>query len=213
MQPFGVVTDFSACCRGENRTSPPLGMNNGKTVVWRMNNHGVGKQLWLSCPSTWRIRRAGAPSVWLKHRRGWCDTLDKYADAFNQGNMDLDHTSLVRHTIDTGDSRPIKQLPRWIAPAKREEMHRAVNEMAALGLIDMSDSPWSSPIVLVTKKDGSTLFCLDYRALNQVTVKDSYLPPRIDDTLDDWRGCSGSLLSTWSRDNIRWRWQRRTRKR
>ncbi|GFX19509.1 hypothetical protein TNCV_2074181 [Trichonephila clavipes] len=48
-----------------------------------------------------------------------------------------------------------------------------------------SSSPWASPIVLVRKKDGSTRFCVDYRQLNDVTKKNSYPLPRIDDTLSD----------------------------
>ena len=59
------------------------------------------------------------------------------------------------------------------------------------GVIEESNSPWSSPVVLVTKKDG---FCVDYRKLNDVTKKDHYPFPRIDDTLTTLSG--SALFST-----------------
>ncbi|GFW44473.1 retrovirus-related Pol polyprotein from transposon 412 [Trichonephila clavipes] len=55
-------------------------------------------------------------------------------------------------------------------------------------IIEPSSSPWASPIVLVRKKDGSTRFCVDYRKFSDVTKKDSYPLPRIDDTLDTLSG-------------------------
>ena len=55
-------------------------------------------------------------------------------------------------------------------------------------VIEESNSPWSSLVVLVTKRDGSTTFCVDYRKLNDVTKKESYPPPRIDDTLTTLSG-------------------------
>ena len=60
--------------------------------------------------------------------------------------------------------------------------------MSSQGLIEPSESPWASPIVLVRKKDGGLRFCVDYRALNNITRKDSYPLPRIDDTLDTLAG-------------------------
>jgi hypothetical protein len=56
------------------------------------------------------------------------------------------------------------------------------------GIIEPSSSAWSAPIVLVTKKNGSIRFCIDYRKLNEVSCKDSYSLPRIVDSLDALRG-------------------------
>ncbi|KAK3882385.1 hypothetical protein Pcinc_013251 [Petrolisthes cinctipes] len=62
--------------------------------------------------------------------------LVQYADVFSQGDMDLGRTALVKHSVNTGNSSPVKQAPRRVALAKREEMQQAVESMAALGLIE-----------------------------------------------------------------------------
>ena len=110
------------------------------------------------------------------------------ADLFSKSSADLGHTDRVRHKIDTGNAAPIRQPPCRMPLAQKEEADQAVQDMSSQGLIEPSESPWASPIVLVRKKDGSLRFCVDYRALNSITRKDSYPLPRIDDTLDTLAG-------------------------
>ena len=111
-----------------------------------------------------------------------------YADVFSKNDLDLGRTDLVEHHINTGDAVPIKHAPRRISPTKRAEINREVRKLHRQGVIEESDSPWSSAVVLVKKPDGSSRLCVDYRQLNLKTVKDSYPLPRIDDTLDALTG-------------------------
>ena len=64
--------------------------------------------------------------------------------------------------------------------------------MLAQDIIVPSTSAWASSIVLVTKKDGTSQFCVDYRRLNEVTIKDAYPLPRIEDNMDALQGACGS---------------------
>ena len=76
--------------------------------------------------------------------------------------------------IDTGNSSPKKQALRRMPYAARQEIARQIEEMQWIGVIQPSQSPWSSPVVLVKKKDGSQRFCVDYRELNSVTKVDMF---------------------------------------
>ena len=114
--------------------------------------------------------------------------LCEYSDIFSTGPNDLECTDLVQHHISTGNATPIQQPPRRLPLAKKEEAEKAIQEMQKQNVIEPSSSPWSSPIVLVSKKDGSTRFCVDYRKVNEVTHKDSYPLPRIDDTIEALAG-------------------------
>ncbi|GFS96286.1 hypothetical protein TNCV_16531 [Trichonephila clavipes] len=114
--------------------------------------------------------------------------FQEFEDVFSRNSSDIGHTTLTQHRIDTADHPPIKQHPRRLPFAKQEEVGTLLREMQENDIIEPSSSPWASPIVLVRKKDGSTRFCVDYRKLNDVTKKDSYPLPRIDDTLDTLSG-------------------------
>ena len=114
--------------------------------------------------------------------------LESYSDIFASSSLDLGHTTLIQHQIDTGDAQPIKQAPYRVSQAQRAEIDKHISNMLDQNIISVSTSPWSSPVVLVKKKDGTTRFCIDYRKLNAVTRKDSYPLPRIDDALDALSG-------------------------
>ena len=112
----------------------------------------------------------------------------RFHGIFATSKADLGKTSLVRHKINTGNAVPIRIPARRLPFGKRKTEQEEVKSMIERGVIQPSTSPWASPIVLVTKKDGTTRFCVDYRALNNVSIKDAYPLPRIDDSLDALNG-------------------------
>ena len=111
-----------------------------------------------------------------------------FQDVFALDDTELGEAKGVEHVIDTGDSQPMRQLPRRVPFALRKEISRMVQEMLDGDIVQESASPWASPVVLVKKKDGTLRFCVDYRRLNAVTRKDTFPLPRIDDLLDQLSG-------------------------
>ena len=93
-------------------------------------------------------------------------------------------TELVFHDVDVGDATPIKQHPYRVSPMKKEVIRKEIDYMLENNIIEPSQSAWSSPVLLVSKPDGSFRFCTDYRKLNLVTKTDSYPIPRLDDYID-----------------------------
>lgn len=116
------------------------------------------------------------------------DLLYKWKDIFSQHDLDLGCTDLVKHTIKLTTDVPFKERARRIPPSMMEQVRAHLQEMENLGVIQRSSSPYSSNVVLVKKKDGALRFCIDLRKLNELTVKDAYPLPRIEDTLDALQG-------------------------
>ena len=106
------------------------------------------------------------------------------------------------YKIETGEPPPIRQYPRRLLYHVREEVNRQVNDMLAQGVIQPSTSPWSSPIVLVKKKDGSYRFCIDYHKLNLITKNDANPLPRVDDLHDALNGYN--IFSTLDLRSVYW---------
>jgi len=112
----------------------------------------------------------------------------EYSDVFSTGELDLGETSLATHQIDIGDARPMRQTLRRQPCHLLDKIDEHVEKMVEAGVIEPSCSSWTSNIVVVSKKDGSLRFCVDYKNLNSVTRRDAYPLPRIDSCLDALNG-------------------------
>ena len=109
----------------------------------------------------------------------------EFADVFQPTPAGLPPVRDVGHTIplEPGGKPPFRPLYR-LSPLEYEEAKRQITEYLAKGWIEPSSSPFGAPILFVPKKNGQLRMCVDYRALNKVTVKDRYPLPRIDDLFD-----------------------------
>ena len=110
--------------------------------------------------------------------------ISKYSKCFAKNPKSPDPALGVTHNIDTGAAKPINCAPYRVSPVQRTAIESQINDMLKNKIIEPSRSPLAAPIVLVSKTDGSIRFCLDYRKLNNVTKRDVYPLPRIDDCLN-----------------------------
>ncbi|UYV79737.1 hypothetical protein LAZ67_18000530 [Cordylochernes scorpioides] len=120
-----------------------------------------------------------------KEQKELKQVLERYGDLFSSR---LGRTNLAKHRIDTEDAKPIKHKPYRVSAKERDIIKEQIDEMLTEGIIRPSSSPWSFPVILVKKRDGKYRFCVDYRKLNNVTVKDVYPIPRIDEVMDTLQG-------------------------
>ena len=104
---------------------------------------------------------------------------------FSQGDTDLGTFTVVKHHIDTGNSRPIKQRMRRTPLGYANEEQEHLEKLLKAGVIEPSCSVWASPSVLLRKRDGSVRWCIDLRKLTDVTVKDCYPLPFLQDCIID----------------------------
>ncbi|TPP63242.1 Transposon Ty3-I Gag-Pol polyprotein [Fasciola gigantica] len=114
--------------------------------------------------------------------------INNYTDVFAWDGTKLGRTGVVRHAINTGQAQPIKLHDRKIPPCHEALVRNMIQEMLDNNVIQPSNSPWAAPVVLVKKKDGGLRLCVDYRKLNRVTKKDSFLLPGMDDLLESLGG-------------------------
>ena len=116
------------------------------------------------------------------------ELLIEFQDIFSRHDLDLGHFTGLTHKIDTGNARPIKCRMRRTPLGFEKEEEKTIQGMLDAGVIQESTSEWASVPVLVRKRDGSVRYCVDFRGINSLSVKDSYPLPLIEECLDTLSG-------------------------
>lgn len=119
------------------------------------------------------------PPDWKDHIT---QKLNSMPEVFAQHDLDFGRTDKVKHRIKLSDETSFKHRARPIHPHDIEAVRKHLQELLDAGVIRESESPFSSPIVVVRKKNGQVRLCIDFRKLNLQTVKDAYALPKLEDT-------------------------------
>jgi len=117
------------------------------------------------------------------------ELLSEFQDIFSKGDLDIGlFNGNIKHRINTGDTKPIKQRLRRTPLHFEKEEEEHLKQMLAKNVIQESNSEWAATPVLVRKKDKSLRYCVDYRKLNKATVKDAFPLPNIETCIDTLGG-------------------------
>ena len=115
--------------------------------------------------------------------------VQEFHDVFPEEIPGMPPKREVEFSVDlVPGTSPISKAPYRMAPIEMNELKTQLGELLQKGYIRPSASPWGAPVLFVKKKDGSLRLCIDYRELNQVTIKNKYPLPRIDDLFDQLSG-------------------------
>ena len=108
---------------------------------------------------------------------------------------ELGKTNMHSHVIHTGNARPVSKAPYRQSPHMHAETGRLTNEMLLNGIIEESNSPWHSLVVLVKKPNGEYRFAIDYRELDKVTEPMSFPIPNLNDVFDTLADSEAEIFS------------------
>jgi len=115
--------------------------------------------------------------------------VNEYLDVFPEELPGMPPDRDIEFVIDfVPGTSPIAKRPYRMAASELAELKKQLEELQRIGFIRPSSSPWGALVLFVKKKDGSMRLCVDYRALNEVTIKNKYPLPRIDDLFDQLKG-------------------------
>ncbi|KAK1605093.1 hypothetical protein QYE76_028766 [Lolium multiflorum] len=115
--------------------------------------------------------------------------VNEFQDVFPKELPGMPPDREIEFTIDLiPGTAPIAKAPYKMGPKELKELKEQLDDLEQKGFIQESVSPWGSPVIFVDKRDGGRRMCGDYRNLNNVTIKNKYPLPRIQDLFDQVRG-------------------------
>ena len=127
------------------------------------------------------------PEITLEQKEQLSKLLKKYASSFVENSSDIQTTVKgFEHSIELLKENPICEANRHMSPIKKAFLKEELQKMKEKGVISECppNTPWGFQVVIVKKKDGTLRLCVDYRKLNQVTVRDEYPLPKIQELID-----------------------------
>ena len=185
-----------------NNTQDWLEVKKGMPITWMVAANEVPKVTNLFSAEQTKeqstLTEAGKLDLsgleaWPEDQAGKAPSLLKeYHDIFSLEKHDMGHTNATKHKIVLKDldTPPFKEHFCRIPPPQLDEVREHLKLMLDAGVIWPSNSPWCNAVVLVRKKDGSLHFCIDFRKLNSLTVKDSHTLPHICEILESLTGAA-----------------------
>jgi hypothetical protein len=156
-----------------------------KRMVTLTSLQGERIEVNVSMPATAEAMVNQLEEKSLEHIRIVCE----YPDVFSEEllGMPPDHDIEFSNELLPGTA-PISKRAYRMDIKVLIELKKQIEELLEKGFICPSSSPWGAPVLFMNKKDGSRRMCVDYRSLNEVTIKNKYLLPRIEDLFDQMRG-------------------------
>jgi hypothetical protein len=160
-----------------------------KTANNLVKGEGLLRKAGAECKGIWlQLIGAKTPKPKRLQHPALAELLEGFTGVF-QEPTELPPSRNFDHNIQlTEGAQPTCARPYRYPYYQKEEIEKLVREMLSTGIIRPSQSPYSSPVLLVRKADGSWRMCVDYHALNKNTIKDKYPIPSIDELLDELHG-------------------------
>jgi hypothetical protein len=156
-----------------------------KKAISITNNEGVQIEHITTMPSRKAYYKKSVSRLTLDQLPVVCE----YSDVFTEELLGMPPDRDIEFIIDLiPRTTPIAQRPYRLNPQELEELKKQLAAMLSKGLIRPNASPWGSPILSVDKRDGTIRLCVDYRRLNEVTIKNKYPLPKIEDLFDQLNG-------------------------